>query len=200
VSNAISLLPRNTTPQERALEEATARLAVVPVPIADINNPDTCPAALLPWLAWAFSVDEFDAIAIDALPASIDTEAKQRTLIKEAFDLHRLKGTAWSVKRILRLLGFGDAVLHEGHVGVLSYDGAGAFNGDHVFGDASLHWAEYDVYFPGAVTIAQGQKLVKTLVHYAPTRCHLRRLLVQGLFYDGTAKFDGTYSHGKIYG
>ena len=53
-----SLLPHNASPQERAIEAATARLADVPVPLRDLWNPETCPAELLPWLAWAFGVDE----------------------------------------------------------------------------------------------------------------------------------------------
>ena len=49
-----SLLPRNATGAERAIEGATARVGAVPTPFRDLWNPDTCPAALLPWLAWAY--------------------------------------------------------------------------------------------------------------------------------------------------
>ena len=51
------LLPANATPLERALAETTARLSDVAVPIRDLWSPENCPTELLPWLAWALSVD-----------------------------------------------------------------------------------------------------------------------------------------------
>ena len=52
-----SILPPNVTRAERALEGATARLDDVPVPIRSMWNPATCPAFLLPWIAWGLSID-----------------------------------------------------------------------------------------------------------------------------------------------
>jgi P2-related tail formation protein len=51
-----SLLPPNVSGLERALEQASARVGDIPVPIDPLWNPATCPARLLPWLAWALSV------------------------------------------------------------------------------------------------------------------------------------------------
>lgn len=96
-ADVISVLPYNATRQERAQEAATARLATVPVPIRPMWNPDTCPAAQLPWLAWALSVDVWNANW---------TDAQKRGAIKASFAVHQRKGTAGAVRDALQALGF----------------------------------------------------------------------------------------------
>lgn len=91
-----SLLPFNATSQERALAQATANLDHMPLEVGKLWDPDNCPAALLPWLAWAMSVDEWD---------SQWSEQTQRDLIKNAAYTHRQKGTVGAVKKALSSLG-----------------------------------------------------------------------------------------------
>jgi phage tail P2-like protein len=91
------LLPPNSTAQERALDDAASRLGDVPVVVRDMWNPDTCPANLLAWLAWAFSVDEWD-------PAW--TDAQKRATIKFSIDVHKYKGTIGAVREALAALQF----------------------------------------------------------------------------------------------
>lgn len=91
------MLPPSATAQERALAETVARLSDVPVPIRDTWNPDTCPAELLPWLAWAFSVDEWDTTW---------TEQEKRDVIKQSLSIHKHKGTIGAIDRALRPLGY----------------------------------------------------------------------------------------------
>lgn len=90
------LLPHNATPQELALEGATARLSDVPVAVADVWNPDTCPEALLPWLAWAFSADEW---------SSAWEVTQKRQAVKQSVEVHRHKGTVGAVKTAMTALG-----------------------------------------------------------------------------------------------
>ncbi len=92
-----SLLPPNATAQERALSEATARLSDVPLLVRESWNPDTCPAELLPWLAWAFSVDEWQIEW---------SEQEKREVINSALDVHKHKGTIGAIDRALRPLGY----------------------------------------------------------------------------------------------
>lgn len=92
------LLPPSATPQERALAETVARVSAVPTPARDLWNPDTCPIELLPWLAWAFSLDDWDVTW---------TEAQQRAAVKASYSVHRYKGTIGSVKDALNALGLG---------------------------------------------------------------------------------------------
>lgn len=90
------LLPPNSTAAERALAEAMAALGDVPVPVRDVWNADTIPLRYLPWLAWAYSVDEWDA-AWD--------EAQKRDTVKLALIVQRKKGTIGAVKDALGALG-----------------------------------------------------------------------------------------------
>lgn len=90
------LLPYNATDQERALAETTARISDVPVIVREVWNPDTCPENVLPWLAWAFSVDDWD---------SNWTTAQKRQSIKNSVQSQRIKGTIGAVKNQLAALG-----------------------------------------------------------------------------------------------
>lgn len=91
-----SLLPHNATEQERALELASAKLADLPVDVGKLWSPDDCPEALLPWLAWAMSIDDWD---------SNWSESIKRRQIKTAVYTHRQKGTVGAVKKALASLG-----------------------------------------------------------------------------------------------
>lgn len=90
------LLPPNATKPERSLAETVARISALPVPVRDVWNPDTCPAALLPWLAWAFSVDQWD---------SGWSDAQKRDTIRTAVAVQRYKGTIGAVRESIAALG-----------------------------------------------------------------------------------------------
>lgn len=91
------LLPVGSSPLEVAAERACAELARVPVPLRDLWNPATCPLNLLPYLAWAFSVDRWD----ENWP-----EAVKRNVVTSAFYLHSHKGTIGAVRRVVEPLGY----------------------------------------------------------------------------------------------
>ena len=90
------LLPPNATPAERALSEAMARIADVPVVVKQVWNADTAPCNVLPWLAWAFSVDDWDVNW---------TDQQKRNVIKKSILSQRIKGTIGSVRQQLSALG-----------------------------------------------------------------------------------------------
>lgn len=69
----------------------------VPVPVRQLWSPATCPAAQLPWLAWALSVDEWDATW------PVET---QRQVIAASVEQHRKKGTAGALRKALQRLGY----------------------------------------------------------------------------------------------
>ena len=91
---AIALLPRTSTPIERALLSAElARFALVdPTVIVSIWNPDTCPVELLPFLAQAVSVDVW---------SDSWSERQKRRVIAASPLVHRHKGTLGAVRRAL---------------------------------------------------------------------------------------------------
>lgn len=92
-----TILKPNATNHDRALEQAIRKGKPDLTPIAKLMNPDTCPAHLLGWLAWAFSVDVWDTTW---------SEATKREVIKRSITIHRIKGTAGAVRRALSTIGF----------------------------------------------------------------------------------------------
>ncbi|MCG9077109.1 phage tail protein I [Laribacter hongkongensis] len=89
------LLPPNRTALESALADAMA-LDADPAVLATLWDADACPAAWLPWLAWALSVEEWE---------SATTEAQQRALIRQSVPRHRHKGVPGSIVDTLDSLG-----------------------------------------------------------------------------------------------
>lgn len=92
-----TLLPPNASFLERAATTALAEIERVPVPLRDLWHPDRCPARLLPYLAWTFSVDRWDPTW---------SEAAKRDVIRSSFYVHRKKGTISALRRVVEPLGY----------------------------------------------------------------------------------------------
>ncbi|MGI0118316.1 phage tail protein I [Zooshikella sp. RANM57] len=92
----MSLLPSNASPFERALEYSCARVSAIPARPDIIWKPDVCPEPILPWLAWALSVDEWDETW---------TPKIKRQVIKASIAVHLIKGTLGAVKKALGATG-----------------------------------------------------------------------------------------------
>lgn len=91
-----SLLPPNASKLERDIEQVITSSLDLPLSIADLWDPFRCPLSLLPWLAWAYSVDQWE----DSWPESV-----KRQVVNDAFDIHRYKATPYAVQRALNSLG-----------------------------------------------------------------------------------------------
>lgn len=97
-----SLLPSNSTQLERDLELLLAHSTDLPIAIKTLWDPYNCPASLLPWLAWANSVDDWQ----ESWPEKV-----KRQVIADAFDVHRYKGTPHSVQTALDSLGVKSSIV-----------------------------------------------------------------------------------------
>lgn len=91
------LLPPGAYTLEVAAARACAEIARVPMPLRQIWNPETCPVHLLPYLAWGFSVDRWD----EAWPENV-----KRQVIRDAFFIHRHKGTIGALRRVVEPFGY----------------------------------------------------------------------------------------------
>jgi phage tail P2-like protein len=91
------LLPPNATSLERRAAQALAQIERVPIPIRELHDPDRCPVELLPYLAWARSVDRWD----DSW-----SERTKREVIKASPFIHRHKGTIGALRRVVEPLGY----------------------------------------------------------------------------------------------
>jgi phage tail P2-like protein len=98
------LLPTNATALQRAICDAAARILDVDADVVRrASLADDCPEALLPWLAWARSVDEWDA----GWPVAV-----RRAVVRESFAYHGRKGEPTGVRAALAQLGV-DATMAE---------------------------------------------------------------------------------------
>nr|DAR03295.1 MAG TPA: tail protein [Caudoviricetes sp.] len=91
------LLPLGSTPLEKRAAEILKSAVENPIVIADLINPDKCPVHLLPYLAWAFSVDKWDENWTDEV---------KRIAIKQSFFIHKRKGTINAVRRVVEPIGY----------------------------------------------------------------------------------------------
>ena len=97
-----SLLPPSSTRLERAVEQlALARLDALPEPLRALWSPQDCPEALLPWLAWALSIDQWSPDWPVAL---------RRARVATAVAIQRSKGTRGAVERVVTSFGGGVAI------------------------------------------------------------------------------------------
>lgn len=147
------MLPPSSTSLERSIDAlAGDRLGRLPVLVSRLWNADTCPTSLLPYLAWATSVDEWD----DRWSEDI-----KRAVIREARIIHALKGTPAAIRRALAALGQPDArivergnyALHNGSIvrdGTVQRKGHGG-------------WSSYRVVLRRAVTIDQALMIQRLL-------------------------------------
>lgn len=73
-----------------------ARMVDIPMRHRDVWNPSTCPIDVLPWLAWALSIDAW---------RSTWPEHIKRARVRNAIDIQRRKGTADSVRSVIAAFG-----------------------------------------------------------------------------------------------
>ena len=97
-----SLLPANSRPLEHAIAGTTAKLEPIPVPFESVWDIDTAPDSLLPYLAYAWSVDEWN---------DNWTEDTKRQVIKNSLWVHERKGTLGAVKRALSAMNYDAKVI-----------------------------------------------------------------------------------------
>jgi len=164
----ISILPPNSTDLEHNIEQsATATIERLPVPIRELWNPDACPMPLLPWLAWALDVEQWQ---------SDWPEAVQRAAIRASQQVHNKMGTAASVRQALDALGAAITMTEW-------YQHGGA---PHTF-DLTA-WANANIVTAGAPIL--GQSLYDTLIaavnETKPVRSHFT-FRVGARFTDGVA-------------
>ncbi len=89
---ASDLLPPNATPLERAMAAIGGSIASVPLPIGALMDPATIPSSALPWLAFALSIDRWDANWSDE---------EKRAAVASAIPDQRIKGSRLAVERVL---------------------------------------------------------------------------------------------------
>ncbi|WP_154911260.1 phage tail protein I [Klebsiella grimontii] len=164
-----SLLPPSSTAWMRSAESASARLSAITVALRTLWTPTACPVDLLPYLAWALSVDRWDK----SWPA-----AKKVAAIQQSYWLHRRKGTRAAVRRVIEDMGFSATFAEWFDVG----DEPGTFR------------LEVDVNDIG-LTPKTLDELNRLVADAKPVSRHLSRMTIstssRGNAWAGLALFDG---------
>ncbi|EGJ4577531.1 phage tail protein I [Escherichia coli] len=174
----------------RTLGRLAGRLDNIDLSVLMVCLVDIVDSSALPWLGEQFSLfgDGWELAESDDV---------RRMLIKSAIELHRYKGTPWSVREIIRRFGFGEVDIIEG-LGGLHYNGQRQFNGYCLYGDESS-WAIYRVILQRPITNDQATLLRRVLSFFAPARCHLISLDYQSVpvRYNAEACYDSNYNYGS---
>jgi phage tail P2-like protein len=102
--NNQTLLPPNATALLRDLESVFGDSFDLPTLNRYVTNPDLAPAHILPWLAWSFSVDDWN----DNWPENI-----RRNVIKASVEVHRKKGTIGALKKALQAFNYTNVKVEE---------------------------------------------------------------------------------------
>ena len=173
-----------------AIDLAASRAFTLnPQVLVDVTDPDDCPLAVLPFLAWAYSVDEWPEGA---------TEAEKRAIIKASIAVHRRKGTLQSIKDVLSAAGYGTATIQTG-ADRLRRDGT-VLRNRTVFYGGGMGWAEWSIIVSNSDPLPSAE-LVSLLVQTAPARCCLVSVGYQKLFFRHNGAFtrDGSRNYQRTY-
>ena len=127
-----SLLPPSSTKLERAIESVMGQDEVPAV--HGLWNAYLIPAHLLPWLAWAVGVEDWDA----SWP-----EEQRRKAIDAQMQIALKRGTPWAVREAMRAGGYGEADIQEG-LPPLLHNNQAIRNGTEQRGGAN-RWAMFKV-------------------------------------------------------
>ncbi len=140
-------------------------------------------------LAEKWSVTGYDGMFV------ADSAQSKTELIKNAVKLHRYKGTPWSIREVLRRLGFGEIEIDEG-LTLRNYDS----NQTVARIPKDERWACYAIRLTRPITNQQAKEIRKVLINYAPARCLLAVLDYKAVpvLYNNRATYNGAYNHGSV--
>lgn len=184
---SLTLLPPNASTLARRVAASGFSTPTGIVP--KLWNADTCPAELLYILAWAESVDDWDASWSDA---------RKRAVIKASRAIHRIKGTPAAIKNALTARGQSDAIVLERYDSWVR-DGSNSYDGTREHG-GSLSWAVYKIILKQPITIDQAEAIEVSIKQVTRNCCHLVGFDFSqaALRHNGTANRDGSYTRGVI--
>lgn len=145
-----NILPPNATELQRDIDTAIQRrFSLLDTNVLRwLTNPDKCPTAIIPWLAWAMSVDVWHADWNDNT---------QRTVIRESVQVHKIKGTLGSLKRALAAFVFADIVIEEWFQ----------------YGGKPYNFRVYAIFREDGLSITESELILSTIMQTKNLRSHL---------------------------
>ena len=144
-----------------------------------------------------FLAEQFDVLGYKGWFLA-NTEEQRRELIRRAIELHRYKGTPWSVKEAIKQLGFTDVNIIE-RVELINnfYNGTISYNGSETYGAGTGDWATFSVIinasdWSDAVNPLYITALKELIFEYKGARNHLIDLVFHLDFEDSMEMVDVT--------
>jgi hypothetical protein len=186
----MNLLPNSLQqPHITVFDELYAdRLAALPLEVIITYLVQIVPPQVLPHLAETFDMLGYNGYGLAT------TDQQRRDVILGAIELHRLKGTPYSIRRALELFGYPNATFDEGVGTAIRYDGTYTYSGIIQYNAGGGHWALFDVIFNAAsfqTLPAFDVDLIRNVVEaYKPARCTLRNITVSLALEDSLAAAD----------
>lgn len=134
----LRLLPAGINDERsRALLKLIGRLGDIDLTPLLVYRIDELPDDALHLLGWQFHIMGAEGWDL------AETPAERRALIRRAIELHRHRGTPWSIREAIRSLGYADAEIVEG-LPVALYDGERNHSGAETYGGGT-RWAMFRV-------------------------------------------------------
>jgi P2-related tail formation protein len=158
-----------------------------------MNLIDTAPPNALQYL-----LSQFDVLGYKGLrflnPLSLTYEQDKRELIKRTTDLHKYKGTSWSIKETLKLIGITDCEFYT-NVQTTYHDGTILRNGTN--GYAQSEWATFNLKINVATFSTFTPQIISDIINivneYKPLRSRLIKIIGFGISHNGQALRNGTH-------
>lgn len=160
------LLPPNARPLERALDAISADRFNLDPGIRLVWDPDAAPMDILPWLAYAYSVDLWD----DGW-----SEETKRSVTAQSLLVHARKGTVGALKDAIRAAGYGECDVFDG-LDARRRDGSVTRGGTHFY-STYTHWCWFTVVMHSPVSLPQAEQIrrIINLVKRESNRLHQLR-------------------------
>lgn len=196
MATADDIMPPHSGRAEKALVEGVIQAFGFEIAVRDIWTPERAPESVLPWLAWALSVDDWDEAW---------SPDRKRAVIAASVEVHRHKGTVASVKAALAAMGYGGAEVVETAVDTPRYGSGRAYGDGVTYGSLGASWADYWVNLTQAVSARDAARIAARLRSVAPARCRLRAVTIPGIYrvygdgvrYGDDATYGGIYAFGE---
>lgn len=188
-----------------------ARIGAIDPSVVQTNLLATVEATALPAIAWGWDM-------LGPLWDTRATDAERRAYLLEVAALQGRRGTPWSVRTALDLLGWPDATILERQM-ALRYDGAANFDGYWWYGTGVGEWYEWGVELeqPLAAGFSSADLAVVSEVaqYFGPLRARMVRVVLHladiattgggaptwtgGTALDRVGLWDGTTWHTRAY-
>lgn len=145
-----TILPPNASQLQRDIEAVSnERLLSLNVNLVRwMNNVDQCPADVLPWLAWAVSVDVWNNDWPDAT---------KRAVIRDSIQVHKQKGTIGALRRALASFVFAGIRIQEWFE----------------YGGEPFTFRVYAVLHEDGMSLADADLIYTSIMHTKNLRSHL---------------------------